>query len=49
MTLSPAAGAVAEQNREDAALAALSTDNIKKAKKPSGFAQFDRDVQELAA
>lgn len=43
------AGAVAEQNREDAALAALSTDDIKKAKKPSGFAQFDRDVQELAA
>ena len=43
------AGAVAEQEREDAALAALSPQDIKEAKKPSGFAQFDRDVRQLAA
>lgn len=35
---------MAEQEREDAALAALSPDDIKQAKKPSGFAQFDREV-----
>lgn len=43
------AGAIAEQQREDAALASLPAEAIKK---PSGFAQFEKDVQqkmELAA
>ncbi len=38
------AGAVAEQQREDAALASL----IPADNKPSGFAQFEKEVQQKA-